>query len=257
MFIFKKMVAHFFSPLSLTLELIIAGLLLALFTSRQKSGKILIVMGTAILAFCSYTPTSDILIDSLKKQYPAYRQDIAMRPDQLPKLVVVLSGGSITAPRLPVLSRLAYETLVRLIEGIRIYRLIPDGKLLLSGGTTAGEISIAAEMAQLAQELGVNEQDIIIESKSLDTKEQAQIINTIVGDERFILVTSASHMPRSMALFLKHGMNPIPAPTQSIEERLLVSGPNPFFPYAINLQKSEMAFHEYLGIFWAKLRDQI
>lgn len=257
MFAFKKLTALFLSPLSLTLELLVIGLLLVLFTSRQKTGKAMIVSGAAILAFCSYTPTSDILIDSLRNQYPAYRLDNELTPDQMPKMVVVLSGGHVTKPSLPVLSRLGYETLSRLIEGIRIYRLIPEGKLLLSGGTTAGSISSAEEMAQLAYELGVNKQDIIIDTKSVDTKDQAQIIKSMIGDEQFILVTSSSHMPRSMALFTKLGMTPIPAPTQSTEERILISGPNPYFPYSINLEKSEMAIHEYLGILWAKLRNQI
>ena len=112
-------------------------------------------------------------------------------------------------------------------------------------------------MAQLAAELGISREDIIIESESLDTKDQARIIHRMVGDEPLFLVTSASHMPRSMAMFTKLGMNPIPAPTRSIESRILHRGPSPFFPSSVNLGKAEMAFHEYLGIVWAKLRRQI
>lgn len=217
----------------------------------------MILLGTFILAFCSYTPTSDLLINSLKKQYPPYKHDDTLKSDQLPKLVIVLSGGHIAKPSLPVQSRLGYETLIRLIEGIRIYRALPDGKLFLSGGAPEGSISSAQEMARLAIELGAKEEDIIIETKSANTEEQAQIIKSMVGDEPFILVTSAFHMPRTMALFLKLGMRPVPAPTQNIEERILVSGPKPLFPYLINLEKSEIAFHEYLGIVWARITNQI
>ena len=256
MFAFKKIAAQFLSPLSLTLELFVIGLFLVILTSWQKTGKTLIIAGAVILAFCSYTPTADILIESLKQQYPVYNQENALGPDQMPKLVVVLGAG-VSHSSLPVVSRLGNDSMLRLIEGIRIYRMIHDGKLLLSGGTNSGSISSARDMAQLAQELGVNEQNIIIESNSVDTKDQAQIINSIIGDERFVLVTSASHMSRSMALFEKQGMKPIPAPTRSIENKLLNRGPNPFFPSSINLQKAEMAFHEYLGIIWAKLRNQI
>lgn len=257
MFTFKKILAQFFSPLSLTLELLVIGLFLCILTSKHKSGKILIIVGTAILVFFSYTPTSDLLSDSLKNQYPAYNYDHTLRPDHMPRLVVVLSGGSIAKPSWPVASRLGYETLLRLIEGICLYRQIPDSRLLLSGGSTGAAISSAEEMALLARNLGVNQDNIIIDSKSLDTKDQARIIQSMIGNEQFILVTSSSHLPRSMALFKKLGMNPIPAPTQSIEERLLVSGPDPYFPNSMNLQKSEMALHEYLGIVWAELRGQI
>jgi uncharacterized SAM-binding protein YcdF (DUF218 family) len=257
MFLFKKIIAQFFSPISLTLELFLLGLFLLYFTSRQKAGKALVLFAVMLLAFCSYTPTADILIKPLIKQYPSYGHDNSLMLNQLPKFVVVLGAGHSDNSSLPVVSRIGYDSLVRLIEGIRIYRLIPNGKLLLSGGSTPGTISSAQDMAQLARELGVIEKDIIIESESRDTKDEAQIISTIAGTERFVLVTSSSHMPRSMALFKKHGMNPIPAPTRSIEERIYYRGPNPFFPSSVNLEKAEMAFHEYLGIIWAKLRRQI
>jgi len=78
-----------------------------------------------------------------------------------------------------------------------------------------------------------------------------------VGNEKFILVTSASHMPRSMALFEKLDMQPIPAPTDyGVRKRQGVS-PGMFFPSADNLRKAEKAFHEYLGLAWGKIRGQI
>lgn len=257
MFFIKNIVAQFLSPISLTLELFVIGLFLVFFTSRQKTGKMLIISGVVILAFCSYTPTVDILIKPLKERYPPYRYDNSLMVNQMPKVIVVLGAGYTSIPSMPIVSRINYDSLFRLVEGIRIYRMIPEGKLLLSGGSALGSRSSAQDMAQLAEELGVNEKDIIVESRSRDTKDEAEIIKSIIGNEKFILVTSTSHMPRSMALFSKLGMNLIPAPTRSIEERILYSGPNPFFPSSVNLQKSEMAFHEYLGIIWAKLRNQI
>jgi uncharacterized SAM-binding protein YcdF (DUF218 family) len=257
MFLFKKIISQFFYPISLNLMLLSWGLFLLFFTSKQKFGKILILMGVIILAFCSFTPTADILIKPFKERYPPYRYDNSLMLNPMPKLIVVLGAGYNSNPSLPIASRIGYDSLVRLVEGIRIYRMIPDGKLLLSGGSALGTVSSAMDMAELAIELGVNEKDIVIESKSKDTEDQAQIKNSIIGDERFILVTSSSHMPRSMALFSKLGMKPVPAPTISIEEKLLNHSPNPFIPSSISLEKSEMAFHEYLGIVWAKLRKQI
>lgn len=80
------------------------------------------------------------------------------------------------------------------------------------------------------------------------------MIKKIVESERFILVTSACHMPRSIALFRKLGSHPIPAPT----DHYLKKGQNEislssFFPDAGGFVMLESAFHEYLGLAWAKI----
>ncbi|MCI5144087.1 MAG: hypothetical protein D3923_00850, partial [Candidatus Electrothrix sp. AR3] len=151
--------------------------------------------------------------------------------------------------------QLGQETLIRLVEGIRIYRKYSGSRLILSGG--GGEIANATMMAALTIELGVNTSDIITEAESADTKDEARIIKKIVRKDPFVLVTSASHMPRSMAMFRKLGMSPLPAPTaHNIKEGRYVTR-DLFFPNASNLRNMEIVFYEYLGIVWAKLRGQI
>lgn len=71
----------------------------------------------------------------------------------------------------------------------------------MSGGGVFDPVSNAEIMARVAMEIGVPERDIILESKSKDTKDEARFIKPIVGNEPFVLVTTASHIPRSMALF--------------------------------------------------------
>ena len=64
-------------------------------------------------------------------------------------------------------------------------------------------------------------------------------------------------MPRSVALFKKHGLQPIPAPADyQVKE---AQGPDPtrFFPKAGPLVQMESAWHEYLGLAWAWLRGSI
>jgi uncharacterized SAM-binding protein YcdF (DUF218 family) len=173
------------------------------------------------------------------------------------QFIVVLGGGHISDPNLPITSQIGKESLVRLIEGIRMYRKHSGAKLILSGGKGFDSIPTAQVMAHVAQELGVDEEDIILEPQSKDTKDEAQLIKPLVGNDHFILVTSASHMPRSIALFKKQGMNPIPAPTGHLVVRKQGLSPSSFFPGAGNLRKAEASFHEYLGIAWAKLRGQI
>ena len=113
-------------------------------------------------------------------------------------------------------------------------------------------------MTKLAVELGIDKNDILLDTKSMDTKDHARFIHKMIGNEKFILVTSALHMPRSVSIFHKFGMQPIPAPTDyMLKERRGGISPDMFFPSAGSLGKAQRAIHEYLGLFWAKIRGQI
>jgi len=78
-----------------------------------------------------------------------------------------------------------------------------------------------------------------------------------VENEKFILVTTASHIPRSVALFKKLGMQPIPAPTDHSMKRRQGINPGVFFPNSGKIGNAERVFYEYLGLAWAKLRGQM
>ena len=74
----------------------------------------------------------------------------------------------------------------------------------------------------------------------------------LVGSEPFILVTSASHMPRSMVLFKSLGLNPIPAPTDFHKAKF-----RGFFvlPRFDAFDQSQRAMYEYIGMLWVKIRS--
>jgi len=248
-------------PVTFSILISLIGLLLLWFTKRQKTGKIFVSLGIFLLLLFSYNAISNQLLKPLENKY---NTNTIQREKGIPsenidsvKFIVVLGGGHISDSRLPVTSQIGEETLVRLIEGIRLYRKYTGVKLVLSGGSVFDPMPDADIMAKLAKELGVNENDILIESESKDTMDEAHFIKPIVNNDRFLLVTSASHMPRSMALFKKAGMNPIPAPTGHKVKDSQTLDPLLFFPKAENLLESEAGLHEYLGIAWAKLRDQI
>ena len=254
MFLFKKIVAPLFFPLSLCLEMLLAGIFLLWFTRRQKTGKIIVSMGVVVLIALSYGAASETLLRPLEYKYPPMT-DVSVVLDI--EWVVVLSGGSSSDTNLPITGRLSHASLVRLVEGIRIHRKLPKSKLILSGGGAFNTVAEAQKMADVAVILGVDSKDLILESESKDTKDQARLIHKIVGSNRFVLVTSASHMPRSMALFEKRGMRPTPAPIgHRITERQKIT-PAMFFPGAGRIEKVERAFYEYLGLVWAKFRGQI
>ena len=112
---------------------------------------------------------------------------------------------------------------------------------------------------EMALALGVGRQDLILESPSDGTDEEAKLTQAIVGNDPFILLHTAAHMPRSMAIFRKLGMQPIAAPTyyRRIEKHEREINPYTLFPLADNLKDAEIAIHEYLGLAWGKLRGRI
>ena len=254
MFLLKKMLAPLFFPVSLCLEILLLGLILLWFTRKQKTGKVVLSIGFLFLALLSFDATSDKLSQPLEYKYPP-----VLKADDVPgvKWVVVLGGGHTSDPQLPVTSQIGGASVARLVEGIRLSKMLPESKLILSGGSAFDPVANAQIMADVAVAIGVDKRDLILETISKDTKDQARLINEIVGKDSFMMVTSASHMPRSMALFEKQGMRPIPAPTGFGVKKRQRPSPGMFFPRASALLKAEIAFHEYLGMAWAKIRGQM
>ena len=140
MFLFKKIVAPLFFPLSLCLEVLLVGIFLLWFTRRQKTGKIIVSIGVVFFVALSYGATSEIFLRSLENKYSPLT-DVSAIPDV--KWVVVLSGWHSPDPNLPVTGQLSEASLVRLVEGIRIHRELPKSKLILSGGEVFSTITDA------------------------------------------------------------------------------------------------------------------
>jgi len=254
MFLLKKIVAPLLLPLSVCIGILLIGVCFLFFTRKQKTGKGIILLGIASLIIFSYAPFADVPLRSLEYRYPAL---VDVLPFSDVAWVVVLGGGHHSDNALPVTSQLSESSIARLVEGVRIHRLLPKSRLVLSGGPVFDPVSEAKVMAEIAGTMGIEGNTIILEELSRDTKDQARFIKKIVEDEPFVLVTSASHMPRSMALFQKLNMNPIPAPADYLVKNRQRIVPGLYFPNANNLRKMELVFHEYLGLGWARLRGQI
>lgn len=259
MFLLKKLISPFFLPVPFCSLLLIVGLTLLWSGRRQRAGKLLVSVGALLLIFLSYGVSTKLLLLPLERQYPPILSATSLNAgDAQPvKWIVVLGGGGSYSSQLPSPGRLSSASLARLIEGIRLQRQIPGSKLVLSEGNIFGSGPVAEAMAKLAEDLGVKKEDMILETESHDTEGQASLILPIVAIDRFLLITSASHMPRSIALFRKAGMNPIPAPTDFESIRAENWRPAAFYPSAGGLRKAELAVHEYLGLAWSKIRGKI
>lgn len=244
-------------PVPLCLGILLTGLIFLWGTKKQATGKVLTTIGFAFLLLFSLPFFPDMCLRYLEHKHVSYIAS-AGKEDNFSniKYVVVLAGGHILDPKIPITSQFCHEGLVRLTEGIRLYKKCPKAKLILSGGIgDRTNVTDAVLMADLSVELGVPKEDIILEPESMSTFDEARLIKPIVSNQKFILVTSASHMPRSMALFRKLGMNPVPAPTGHLVkhygDRISV------IPSVSNLKKSGTAIYEILGIIKEKALGRI
>ncbi|HOW99338.1 MAG TPA: ElyC/SanA/YdcF family protein [Deltaproteobacteria bacterium] len=255
MFLLKKIVSGMLMPVPLVLELLIAGVLLLWFTRRQVLAKALVTAGTLLLLLEGFGVLSQFALSRLEGMYSPV--GIQEARDAGVKWVVVLAGGSSESEALPVTSQLAPETQVRMNEGIRILRGLSGARLIVSGGRVFGTVPTAELMERLAVELGVSPNAVVREDRSRDTGEQAGYIGPLVKGEPFVLVTSAYHMPRAMALFKARGMSPIPAPTGHYAASPDGLDAFDFFPRADRLSLSEIVLHELLGLLAFQLGEAL
>ena len=190
-------------------------------------------------------PVGDALLGPLERWHSPLRED-QLSPGV--RHVVVLDGGYSPRDDLPVTSALSGASLVRIVEGIRLFKRLDSVHLVVSGGAPRGRAPSAAWYAELARELGVSDSSLIVLGQSLDTGGEARAVVAAIGEEPFLLVTSANHMPRAMKLMQRAGARPIPAPTGYHVVRSSYRGWRSFLPNSGGLSKTEDAMHEYLGL---------
>ncbi|MCH9643486.1 MAG: YdcF family protein [Gammaproteobacteria bacterium] len=249
LFVFKKALSALLLPLPIAIFLIVAGLIILWCRQHKGWPTFLISCGLIILLVFSYQPLPGALINTLESKYTP----ITTLPKGVSD-VVVLGGGVRADTTSPPNTQLSSASLSRLVEAIRLYELYQRKdkrvKLVLSGGRVFGKPAESGVLENTAVILGVNPKNIILERGSQNTREEAQYLKPILGKKPFLLVTSATHMPRAMYLFNRYGLKPIAAPTQYSGDKSSYSVGD-YFPQSTNLVRSDIAIHEFLGKLWA------
>ncbi len=260
MFVFlSKLLPLFAYPLGLCSALLILALIL---NKRRRLRNGLIIAAIAIIWIFSNRWVDLALTRSLEWQYlPAPGAPKA-------EAIVVLGGGTYPAqyPRPTTEMSGAGD---RVFYAAHLYR---DGRaplVMLSGGTIEwmGDTAStpAAEMADIITFMGVPPSALVLEDKSQNTHEDATFSAQMLkekGIHRILLVTSAIHMPRAMAVFQKLGLEVIPAPTdfkvtQNVWDGLLHGSPESYIinllPNASDLGSITNVLKEYIGLFVYRL----
>lgn len=244
--------AKFLSPLLYPLgwSLALWGLALAAYAcGRHKAAGWAATAGAAVVLLASNPLLSDALVGTLEDDYAALLAAEAPSADA----IVVLGGLSLPpiAPRVHVEAGAAVD---RLLYGVRLWKADKAPYMLLSGGVISSlvgsDMTEGQRLRDLALLCGVDEEALVLEEDSRDTYENALYSAQIArsrGWSRLLLVTSAAHMRRAVAVFRAQGMHVLPAPAD------LRAVPKPltmrrFMPQARALENTTAALHEYIGL---------
>ncbi len=228
---------------------LICGLGLCLMPTRwRRKGVGLLTAGIAALLLVGYSPLSNVLLLALSERFPAWQHD-GRDPDG-----IIVLGGAIDAEASA--ARGTVETngsAERVIAALELARRFPRARIVYSGGTgnlIAGFVAEAPAMGRLFEHFGVSPERIVLESSSRTTDENARFTRELVTPEpgeRWLLVTSAYHMPRSVGVFRKAGFDVEPYPVDW-RTRGWVDAWTPFSALSAGLDRADAAAHEWGGL---------
>lgn len=221
----------------------IAGILLYN-TRRRKTGKYLLVSTAVLIWFFSTQLGAKLLVCPLTKNLEP------ISAAQLPTKanILVLGGGCRITGYASAAEQLSVPSLRRVMEGIRIKKLMPDSKLILSGTDWRHGCDIAATGHRLISEWNPDIKSIEELNPARNTREEAALYKLRYGTrDTLILITSAIHMKRAERNFRKAGIRLIPAPT---DYRFYNKGfsTDYIFPDPDNLSQSTAAWSEWIAL---------
>ena len=224
-----------------------------IWTGWARWGRRFVTIGAILLLVAGLSPLGNALILPLEDRFARANLD-----DPPPPTGFIILGGAEDrlvgdARGAPALN----EASERIVEAVMLARRFPEAKIAFSGGD-AGILyksSSEAEGAQtLLTALGVPQDRLILEAKSRDTYENAEYLKeefTRAGEvgpgKRWLLITSAYHMPRAMGAFRQAGFNVEPWPVD-YRTRGKADLTRPFDKVSEGLRRVDVASREWAGL---------
>ena len=212
LWIISKVLWIIFSPNSFLLLLLLVGVC-QLYLGREKIGKKLVAIVVGVLLFIGIFPVGNLIIIPLENRFPI--------PEPLPEKIdgLIVLGGSEN----PVLTKIRgqvslLDSVERLTTFLSLARRFPEAKLVYAGGHGAINLQEykAAHTAKLFfEQMNLDTDRVFFDSQSRNTMENAQNALQLVQPEKgekWLLITSAWHMARSVGIFRKLGWPVIPYP---------------------------------------------
>ena len=250
-FALSKVLGFFAAPSNLVVSIGIVGLLLMM-TRFARAGRRLAFASLVVLAILGLSPVGNALILPLEQRFPPW--DAARGA---PDGIIVLGGAitpEISSARDDVALNEAAERMTVVSELARRY---PDARILFTGGrgTLLPGPRAETEFAlRLFERFGIARSRILLEDRSRNTIENAIFSKSLAAPkpaERWLLVTSAFHLPRAIGVFRKAGFEVEPYP---VDWR--TRGPQdawrPFATVGEGLRRTDIAVREWVGlsVYW-------
>ena len=245
------------SPINLLLFAALVGVLLC-FGERVRLGRGLALGAILVLVVAATLPIGKLLIAPLEDRFPS------PRPDLPPPEGIIVLGGAIDSGVSEARGQTVFdEGGERLTETVVLAKRYPEARVIYTSGSSSfsGATSTEARQARtLMSQMGIPPERVTIEEKSRNTDENARFTSAIAHpqpSERWIIVTSAFHMPRSMGIFEKAGFHPIAYPVAFRTRGRWPGDLRLTFEPVRNLRIFEIAIHEWIGLaaYWVSGRS--
>jgi uncharacterized SAM-binding protein YcdF (DUF218 family) len=255
-FVLSKTLGVAMIPTNFLVGLGLLGALLML-TRLAALGRKVLVFAILVLAICAFSPLGNILLYPLESRFPAWDAR-----GGAPDGIVILGGpidSDLSVARDTPVIRSAAD---RIVAGAALARRYPNARVIFSGGSPnliSNDAREADYAAMIFDSLGIDRSRLIMERRSRNTLENAEFSKALANPkpgERWLLVTSAYHMPRSVGLFRKAGFPVEPYPVDwRIATRLdLLS----FTTLATDgLIRTDLATREWIGLTAYRLNGKI
>ena len=262
LFWLKKAVSYWLMPLPFCLVLMAVGLLLLRSTRWPRAGRRLLLAGALLLFLLSNKQVGLALLRPLESHYPAIPEITAGTPLPAPlatcRAIVVLGGGHADSAGLAATQKLSSSASSRLMEAVRLARLLPDARLIVSGPAAGTGATHASVLAAAAVSLGIDPRRIVQIDTARDTDDEVQAVKRLLGPVTpFALVTSAWHMPRATALMHRAGLSPLPCPADFLTRTSAETRASDWLFDVSGLELSTWAVYERLGTTWARWQGKI
>jgi uncharacterized SAM-binding protein YcdF (DUF218 family) len=246
-FFFSKTIGTMLIPINFLLGIGVLGAVLLL-TRWCVLGRRLLAASILLLALCGFSPIGRLLILPLEARFPPW--DASRGP---PDGIVVL-GGAIDPDLSAAIDRPALgRSGDRIVAAAELARRYPKARIIYSGGNAnliGDDSPKEADYAlSMLEDLGVAKARLTAERLSRNTLENAEFVKTVANPkkgERWLLVTSAVHMPRSIGLFRRAGFDVEAYP---VDRRAGESENFWLYSVAINgLERTDLAMREWIGL---------
>ncbi|MFH0799609.1 MAG: YdcF family protein [Pseudomonadota bacterium] len=252
MILLSKLLPIMVYPLGLAIEFIIVAIVM-IYRRRLKVAYACLGLSVFVLLFFSNQIVANTMAKKLERFYLPLDEN-SVKADA----IVILGSG--VKPRLYPRTRVEFgDRADRVFEGFRLYKAGAAPVIIPTGGGIdfiMKNVHDGSDTREVLIELGAPPDAVLPEDKARNTHENATLVKKLM-DERhlgahILLVTSAMHMPRSVAVFEKAGFSVTPAPADYTIEDAPYTWYS-FLPRADLLGLSTDAIKEWLGIAAYKL----